>query len=72
MSQIPEHLIGDGPCQDCGDDNVIWFTESPLWNLVMGGPEATDDPGGIVCVPDFVRRADAAGVHSAAWKLVPA
>lgn len=67
---LPEHLRGDGPCHDCGTaDNIIWFTDSALWNRVMGGPDAADDPGGILCIPCFVVRADAAGCASA-WELV--
>lgn len=68
--KLAQSVRGDGPCQDCGSDNVIWFTDSALWNLVMGGPTSTDDPGGIVCIPCFVTRASAAGVGPI-WKLVP-
>lgn len=71
MSELPEHLRGDGPCQDCGTpDNIIWFTESVFWNAVVGGPGTMDDPGGIFCVPCFVKRADAAG-YFCAWRLEP-
>ncbi len=68
MSSIPEQLQGDGPCHDCGGPNIVWFTDSDLWNLVMGGPNATDDPGGILCVPCFAVRAGRAGV-AMSWKL---
>lgn len=61
-------LDGDRVCGDCGRDNPAWFTDSPLWNRVMGGPGATDDPGGVVCPTDFARRAEAAGV-TGVWKL---
>jgi diadenosine tetraphosphate (Ap4A) HIT family hydrolase len=69
---LPEHLRGDGPCHNCGTpDNVCWFAESPFWNHVMGGPQATDDPGGILCIPCFVKRADAAGFAPPGWRLMP-
>lgn len=64
----PEH--GDSRCQDCGAVNVVWFAENALWNRVMGGPEATDDPGGVVCVPCFDRRAEQALGQRQTWKLV--
>jgi hypothetical protein len=66
---LPEHLIGDGPCHDCGALNIIWFTSNRLWNRVMGGELAVDDPGGILCIPCFVIRADLAGLKVSAWKL---
>lgn len=69
---MPEHLRGDGPCKDCGnEDNIRWFTESVFWNQVIGGPGAMGDPGGILCVPCFVKRADAAGYAPRAWRLLP-
>lgn len=67
---LPEHLRGDGPCQDCGGDNIIWFTDNAFWNRVMGGLESRGDPGGIVCIPCFVKRVDTAG-FAAHWRLVP-
>jgi len=70
MTVIPEEIRGDGPCQDCGGENIIWFTESGLWNAVMGGLEATDDPGGILCVPCFAVRAHQVSPGHQRWKLV--
>lgn len=71
MTTLPDHLRGDGPCQDCGSDNIVWFTDSPLWNRALGGPEATDDPGGLLCIPCFVVRAAAAGIMPTGWYLGP-
>ncbi len=72
-ARLPEHLVGDGPCHDCGAVNIRWFADSPLWNRVMGGPDATDDPGGIVCIYCFVKRAHGAGFNPSAWRLsIPA
>lgn len=72
MTTLPEHLRGDGPCQGCGTpDNIVWFTESPVWNFVMGGPTASSDPGGLLCIPCFVKRADAAGLEPTGWRLLP-
>lgn len=57
----PPHLRGDGPCQDCGGPNIIWFAPNVFWNAVMSPPGEVHhgDPGGIVCVHCFVKRAEA-------------
>lgn len=69
---LTTEIRGDGPCHDCGTpDNIVWTTDNPFWNAVMGGPEARDDPGGIVCVPCFVNRVHAAGYSPVGWRLVP-
>ena len=54
-------------CQDCGQGNPVWFAPDALWNSVMGGAAARDDPGGVVCPNCFIRRAD----HPGAWSLSP-
>lgn len=62
---------GDGPCMDCGGLNlVVWFTDNVLWNDVVGGPGTTDDPGGLLCIPCFVRRAERRYAMNG-WRLVP-
>lgn len=58
-------------CQDCGCHVPVWLAPSPLWNLVMGGPDATDDPGGYICVHCFIRRAEEAGQRPSAWVVLP-
>lgn len=60
---------GDRKCDACHRANPVWFAPSPLWNLVIGGPEATDDPGGVLCPICFIEKAEAAGVMPAtgAW-----
>lgn len=69
---LPPQLVGDGPCRDCGtEDNIRWFTESVFWNQVIGGPGTMGDPGGILCIPCFVKRTDAAGYWPRAWLLLP-
>jgi hypothetical protein len=55
------------PCQSCGGPTLVWFAPNDLWNLVMGGPEARDDPGGFMCPNCFIRRAEAAGIVPTAW-----
>lgn len=60
---------GDGPCMDCGGDNIVWFTDNVIWNHVME-PGSLDDPGGLLCVPCFVRRAERV-LAPTAWKLTP-
>lgn len=62
---------GDGRCQACGMEYVPWFTDNALWNAVMGGPDATEDPGGYLCPRCFAQRADSAG-HRAVWDFRPA
>lgn len=72
VRQLPAELRGDGPCDDCGTrDNIVWYADSVFWNRVMGGSEATGDPGGIVCIPCFVRRVHAAGLYPTGWRLLP-
>ncbi len=69
---LPEHLRGDGPCQDCGTlDNIVWFTDNVFWNQVVGGPATMYDPGGLLCIPCFVLRVDAAGLNPTGWRLLP-
>lgn len=58
---------GDGPCEDCGQSALNWFAPNTLWNLVKGGPDATDDPGGLLCPNCFIRRAETAGIVPTAW-----
>jgi hypothetical protein len=66
MSALPEDLRGDGPCDDCGTpDNIVWFTESVLWNDVI--KDQGDDK--ILCIPCFVKRVDAAGYYPTGWRL---
>lgn len=70
-STLPADLRGDGPCHDCETrDNIVWFTENVVWNAVMGGPGTLDDPGGIVCINCFIKRADAAGLRPTGWFLM--
>lgn len=63
MTQRP-----DGPCDECGQPYVAWWTEHVIWNGIMGGPDATDDPGGLLCPNCFLLRA---GPVRGAWRLLP-
>lgn len=56
-------------CEDCDGPVPVWFAPNSLWNLVKGGPHATDDPGGFLCLNCFVIRAEAAGICPTAWVL---
>ena len=57
-------------CGDCGGKNPRWFADNDLWNLVMGGPDARDDPGGIICPYCFMARAEASPhVDVRVWRL---
>ena len=57
---------GEMPCQECGGPNPAWFAPHELWNRVMGGPDAKDDPGGIVCPLCFMQK-----LPDAIWKIEP-
>lgn len=68
---VPEHIRGDGPCGDCGTpDNIIWSTDSPLWNRVIR-PQGEIEADPFLCVPCFVVRVDKAGLSPTGWRLVP-
>jgi hypothetical protein len=69
---LPEHLRGDGPCDDCGTlDNIGWFTDNVLWNEVTGEHVIHEQPrSGILCIPCFVKRTDAVGLHPTGWRLI--
>ena len=57
-------------CDDYGGKNPRWWADHALWNLVMGGPTAKDDPGGIVCPRCFMIRAEfSPHVDIQRWKL---
>ena len=64
-------------CMDCGHpaSNGIgvtyWNAPNDLWNLVMGGANAIDDPGGILCCACFWRRCRDKGIHIY-WRAVEA
>lgn len=58
----------DGPCDQCKTKYPAWWTDHEIWNSVMGGPGATDDPGGLLCPTCFLQRA---GVARSAWKIAP-
>ncbi len=70
VSVMPD--VGDGPCFRCGGNNpVIWFaTPNQRWNEVVGGPDAADDPGGLLCPNCFFSLAHAAG-HDRCWAFIP-
>lgn len=59
---------GDSRCQECGDINLTWYADDEVWNLVMGGPEATDDPGGVLCIPCFSQRSHLLGL-GLIWRM---
>lgn len=69
---LPSRLVGDAPCRDCGTlDNIVWFTDNVLWNHVTGEEVVgTDERDAILCIPCFVKRADAAGLQPTGWRLL--
>lgn len=62
---------GESVCIDCGGHNPVWFAPNNVWNLIIGGPEALDDPGGLYCPNCFIARAETAGLVPTAWELRP-
>ena len=61
---------GDWSCQECKGLNPLWWAPSDVWNLVMGGPGAKDDPGGVLCPTCFMHKAFKAGVR-VVWSVRP-
>jgi hypothetical protein len=53
---------GDTRCQGCGRPNIIWYTDSELWNRVM-----PDD--GVLCLGCFIHRAEAFIGVGSVWYL---
>lgn len=63
----------DGPCRQCSRRYRAWFAPHHIWNIVMGGPDAADDPGGMLCPTCFLDAAKDSP-HLAtrgAWELAP-
>lgn len=60
---------GDTRCQECGHGYVAWFTDSDLWNLVMGGPHCASDPGGCLCSTCFTLRAETV-LERPVWHMI--
>lgn len=58
-------------CDDCSRVNPVWFAPSDVWNLVVGGPDATDDPGGVLCPICFIAKAEAMGIKPNGWRIEP-
>lgn len=58
-------------CDECGSWCPTWFAPNAVWNLAIGGPAATDDPGGILCPSCFIAKAEVAGIVPSAWFLTP-
>lgn len=57
----------DGPCYACERHYPTWRAPNDLWNLVMGGPNAKGDPGGMLCPNCFLRLASEAAPARGAW-----
>ncbi len=70
LAHVPDPIRGDGPCGDCGGQNIIWYTDSTLWNYVIRAPApAAGDP--FLCVTCFVIRVDRAGLAPTGWRVIP-
>lgn len=66
-------VYGDIPCAGCGaTNNVVWFTDSELWNAVVRSPRSRwSDNEPILCIPCFVKEAEHSGHRPTGWKLTP-
>ena len=78
-NRLWEPSDGDTKCQECNRPNGAWFADNEVWNAVMSDRVAEwldgdvvegGDPGGCLCPPCFIRRADRAGIHTV-WRLIP-
>lgn len=68
LSQILKMVLAQHPaervtgvelhCDDCQQPYATWYAGNAVWNLVMGGPEQADDPGGMLCPRCFALRAE--------------
>lgn len=56
-------------CDDCQQPYGVWFADNAVWNFVIGGPEAKDDPGGMLCPRCFTVRAEPVFQQAAIWHL---
>lgn len=56
-------------CDDCQQPYGCWFADNDVWNYVIGGPAAKDDPGGMLCPRCFTIRAEVVFEQSAIWHL---
>lgn len=65
--------MGNNPsrCMDCHSKNPVWFAPNDLWNRVIGGPDAKDDPGGFYCPNCFIARAEGCN-FKIVWEVRPA
>lgn len=62
MSTHPEDW-----CEICGKPNVIWFTDSEVWNKVVRDRNLPE----ILCPVCFIKLAENYGIKNTGWKLVP-
>lgn len=51
-------------CDRCRCPNITWFAPSPLWNKAIAGTHHD-----ILCPVCFIQLAEAAGIHTTAWKV---
>jgi hypothetical protein len=58
----------EGPCFDCGGENVTWFAPNEIWNAVV---RSGDKPDVMLCPLCFIRRAERAGYNKDAWRIAP-
>jgi hypothetical protein len=55
-------------CENCGNENVTWFTSSDIWNAVSRRTDGTDP---MLCPICFIQQAEEKGYNKAAWEIKP-
>jgi hypothetical protein len=71
VPNAPARVVGvELTCDDCQQPYDVWYADNDVWNLVMGGPHALGDPGGMICPRCFTIRAAVTYSEAAIWHLV--
>lgn len=55
-------------CDDCLMPNVVWCAPNKLWNRVIRA-HGENGPDPMLCPTCFIKRAEAAGINSTAWRV---
>jgi hypothetical protein len=71
MTSTPTQDATESRCDLCGGHSPVWYAPNAIWNRVVGGPDAKDDPGGFLCPVCFIRRAEDADIKPTAWVVRP-
>ena len=56
-------------CEECGRENPVWFAPSEIWNKAVR--EQCEDADLMLCPMCFIKRAEAVGFNTRAWRVAP-